>query len=1054
VRKIFAALALISGLVIGNKVLPQSPTASITGIVFDADNKVIPNAEIIVVNDLTRVQYETKTNGEGIYTVVSLPPGPYRVQVSKTDFKTIIKPDIILNVGDALSLNFTLPVGASSVSVTVEGGAPMVNTTDASVSTVIDRNFVENMPLNGRSFQDLILLTPGVVTASPQIGSSIGSTGEFSVNGQRTESNFYIVDGVSANGGISPATPAYLGNSGSLPPSTALGTTQGLVSVDALQEFRVQSSTYSAEYGHNPGGQFSFVTRSGTNEWHGSAFDYLRNNVFDANDWFNNYYGQSEPPLRQNDFGGTLGGPVDIPRVYNGKDRTFFFFSYEGLRLLQPQASVATYVPDLALRASAPDSLGAVMNAFPVPNGPEVGNGQATFTSTWSNPNSIDATSIRLDHAVNDKLKLFFRFSDTPSSSIVRQYGASASIVETQAYASRSYTFGATSVLSPGFANEFRFNYSTNTGNVTNQLDDFGGAVPVNLARLQGINTSVYPTAQVVVFLFFGNYPELLQGTNLSSQTQQNTVDTVSFSHGRHQLRFGVDYRRLAPTLRQSDPDVGYEYFSPASIQANNADRAFANSFAPAYPLYRNLSLFIQDAWRLNTRLTVSMGLRWDLNPAPGVTQGLKPYTVQGSSNPVTMSLAPEGTPLWQTSWYNFAPRLGAAYILQTRPDFETVVRGGAGAFYDTGQQAGSWGFTGIGFNAFFSPTGQLNFPLPSLSLPPAITNPPAPPYGQVYAFPTHLQVPYTWETNASLEQALGKNQSFTAAYVGAFGRKLLEQTSVNITAVNPNFPGLNFFQNGLSSDYSALQLRFQRRLNRGLQALASYTWSHCIDYGSENYSYPYQRGDCDYDVRQNFNAAVSYELPDAIKNTFARAMLHHWALDDRFTLRTAFPVTLDGQCTFVSTIQQYQCLGLDRVPGQPTYLYGANCNAVLLGLGGLNPGQGCPGGKAINPNAFAEPAAGEFGDAPRNFTRGFGAWQMDVAVRREFPLHERLKLQFRAEAFNIFNHPNFGAVNASYGYTTFGLATQTLAQSLGGLSPLYQIGGPRSLQFALKLLF
>jgi hypothetical protein len=1047
-------LVIVFAIVLGASVFPQSPTGSIGGIVFDTDARTIPGAEIIVVNDLTRVQYETKTNEAGIYAVPNLPPGPYRVQASKVGFKTLIKPDIIVNVQDAITINFTLPVGAASIAVTVEGGAPMINTTDATVSTVVDRNFVENMPLNGRSFQDLILLTAGVVTASPQTGSSIGSTGEFSVNGQRTESNYYMVDGVSANGGISPATPAYLGNSGSLPPSTALGTTQGLVSVDALQEFRVQSSTYSAEYGRNPGGQFSFVTRSGTNDWHGSAFDYLRNNVFDANDWFNNYYEQAEPPLRQNDFGGTLGGPVDIPRVYKGKDRTFFFFSYEGLRLLQPQASVATYVPDVALRTSAPGALGKVMNAFPLPNGPEIGNGQAIFRSTWSNPNSIDSTSIRIDHAINDKLKLFFRFSDTPSSSVVRQYGASASIVETQAYTSKSSTLGATSAHSSGLGNEFRFNYSTNTGNVINQLDDFGGATPVNLAKLQGINTSTYPTAEVVFFLFFGNYPELVQGTNTSSQTQQNIIDTVSLSRGRHQLRFGVDYRKLAPTLRQSNPDVGYQYYSPASIAANNADRAFADSFAPAYPLYRNLSLFVQDAWRLNPRLTLSTGLRWDLDPAPGVTRGLKPYTVQGGSNLATTSLAPEGTPLWQTSWYNFAPRVGAAYILRTRADFETVVRGGGGVFYDSGQQAGSWGFTGAGFNAYFSPTGQLNFPLPSLSAPPPISNPPTPPYGQVYAFPPHLQLPYTWQTNVSLEQALGKNQSLTAAYVGAFGRKLLEQTSVNITPVNPDFLGLNFFRNGLSSDYNALQFRFQRRLSRGLQALGSYTWSHCIDYGSENYSYPYKRGNCDYDVRQNLSTAISYEVPNAFKSGFARAVLHHWALDDRFTLRTAFPVTLDGQCTFVPTIQQYQCLGLNLVPGQPTYLYGANCNSVLLGLGDLSPGQGCPGGKAINPNAFAEPGGSEYGNAPRNFARGFGAWQMDLAVRREFPVSERLKLQFRAEAFNIFNHPSFGAINSYYGYAGFGLATQTLAQSLGGLSPLYQIGGPRSLQFALKVLF
>src|SRR5437879_3531894 len=251
-----------------------------------------------------------------------------------------------------------MQVGSVSQTVTVEGGAPMINTTGAAVGTVVDQTYIKNMPLNGRSFQDLILLTPGIVTQTSQTGglnnnAGIGSTGEFSVNGQRPESNNYMVDGVSANLGAARGTAMIVGAgaSGSVPGATALGTTQALVSVDDLQEFRVESSTYSAEYGRNPGGQLAFTTKSGTNQWHGTAYDYLRNDYFDANDWFNNYFGQKEPPLRQNDFGGTLGGPIWIPGAYNGKDKTFFFFSYEGLRLLQPQPAFVAAVPDAALRA-------------------------------------------------------------------------------------------------------------------------------------------------------------------------------------------------------------------------------------------------------------------------------------------------------------------------------------------------------------------------------------------------------------------------------------------------------------------------------------------------------------------------------------------------------------------------------------------------------------------------------------------------------------------------------------------------------------------------------
>src|SRR5438874_2632061 len=254
----------------------------------------------------------------------------------------------------------------------------MINTTDASVSTVVDQTYIQNMPLNGRSFQDLILLTPGVTTQTTQPTNSfsvgVGQTGEFSVNGQRTESNYYTVDGVSANVGIGANTGDnplfYSGASGSVGASTALGTTQALVSVDDLQEFRVQSSTYSAEYGRNPGGQFAFETKSGTNQWHGTAYDYLRNDFFDANDWFNDYLQVMQPPTRQNDFGGTFGGPIRIPHLYNGKDKTFFFVSYEGLRLIQPQAALTTFVPDLCMRGAGPcpmvdDGMGGMRQRTP-----------------------------------------------------------------------------------------------------------------------------------------------------------------------------------------------------------------------------------------------------------------------------------------------------------------------------------------------------------------------------------------------------------------------------------------------------------------------------------------------------------------------------------------------------------------------------------------------------------------------------------------------------------------------------------------------------------------
>jgi len=1053
----YVVLLSVCALMLASPLLAQSPNGIINGLVVDPSNRAIIGADVVVVNDVTGVRYTTKTNSEGIYVLPNLSPGPYRLQVSKIGFKTIIKPDIVLNLQDALSINFTLPIGASYETVTVEAGASMIDTTDASVSTVVDQAYVKNMPLNGRSFQDLILLTPGIVTTSPQGSASLGQTGEFSVNGQRTEGNYYTVDGVSANVGATASLGmiAQAGASGSIPASTALGTTQALVSVDALQEFRVQTSTYSAEYGRNPGAQFAFETKSGTNQWHGTAYDYLRNDYFDANDWFDDYFGSKGAALRQNDFGGTLGGVVGIPHLYNGKDKTFFFVSYEGLRLIAPQPATASLVPDLCMRGlvtcpagrnQAASALLPVVDAFPAPspNGLEdATDGVGQFIGNWSNPSSLDSTGVRLDHVVSDKMRLFFRFSNTTSGATTRgPSGDVPTISNSLAYVSRTFTTDAIDAFSNRSSNDFRLNYSTNNS----VIDGFGGSTPVNLAQLSGVGPHSFPVAD----FFLGNdFLTLFQQKNSAAQRQWNLVDAVTLSVGRHQLRFGGDYRRLAPFLSSASTTLAYLYFSENSVEANNA-LIDALAQDPAYPLYRNFSLFAQDEWRVSQRLSLSLGLRWDVNPAPSVTQGLKPYTLQGSG-PDTWTLAPQGSPLWRTTWFNFAPRMGAVYILRNIPGHETVVRAGGGVFFDTGQQLGSVGFSGPGFGAE-NCCPSVSFPGNPASVIPSVVNPPVPPYNSFpFGFAPHLQLPYTLQWNASVEQALGKSQALTISYVGSHAARLLQENEFT-NSTNRAAQTFFFVKNGSTSDYDSLQTQFRHRLSRGLTALASYTWSHCLDYGSSNYVFGYQRGNCDFDVRHNFTAALSYDLPEVKHNDFARAVLQHWGLDDRFTARTAFPVTLDGNTLPQPNGQLYHA-GLDLVPGQPVYLYGANCATVLQELGNLAPGQGCPGGRAINPQAFSNVSSG-VGDAPRNFARGFGEWQMNLAIRRDFPIYERLKLQFRAEAFNVFNHPNFGTINSNFGEPTFGQATGTLASARSVLNALYQAGGPRSMQFALKFVF
>jgi Carboxypeptidase regulatory-like domain/TonB-dependent Receptor Plug Domain len=1016
--------------------LAQSTNATISGGVTDPSGNFIPNAEVEIANDATGIVYSATTNNSGMYLVPILPPGRYHVQVSKPGFKTIIKADVVLNVQSALALNFTLPVGATSESVTVDSSSAPINTTDASVSTVIDRKFVENMPLNGRSFQDLISMTPGVSTASPQVGSgagAIGSSGDFSVNGQRTESNTYSVDGVSANVGAGNGygvAGAAVG--GSVAASSALGTTQGLVSVDALEEFRVLSSTYSAEFGRTPGGQFNFLTKSGTDQFHGSAFEYLRNNFFDANDWFNDRYGNQPSALRQNDFGVTIGGPVVRHR------RSFFFFSYEGLRLAQPQAASAQLVPDQYLRDQAPSAIKEILNAFPLPTpgGIDYGNASdpslAQFLKSYSVPSQIDSASLRLDQAFGDKLALFLRAAYTPSSADTRSLSALSQLM----FHTQAYTMGATSQWSNKVSNDFRLGFARSDSRVLQTLDNFGGALPIDLAAAVGQGATA--GAQPSLFLQFAGagFTELSSGASQNGLRQWNAVNTLGWTAGKHAFKFGVDYRHIRSPIQPSALQMYPLFFGASDVLNNSASVISVLDFSRATPIFEQFASFAQDEWRLRPSLTLSLGLRWELDPPPTGADGQDAYTLSGNlSSPPTLAIAPRGTRLWQTSWLNIAPRLGAAWQARNRPGWETVLRSGGGVFFDSDNQVAGSGFTGVGFGATQNYFGT---PLPlspqQIDLPIGVN----PPYGTVSAFPAHLQLPYALEWNASLEQALGKVQSLSVSYVGSSGRRQLQEKELSLAGLNPNFTYVLFFDGRLSSSYNAMQAKFQRSLARGVEALASYTWSHTIDFGSTYAALYVLRGNADFDVRNSFSAAVSWDLPSGGSSRWTRILFDRWGMDGRFLARSAFPVTINGNMQIDRATGNGYYTGVNRVPDVPVYLHS----------------DSFPGGRALNPAAFAAPSGSNLGNAPRNFLRGFGETQLNLAVRREFRRSDRVHFQFRGEAFNLLNHPNFGYVDPYLSDATFGQATGMLNQSLGTLASQYQQGGARSLQFALKALF
>jgi hypothetical protein len=443
----------------------QSPTGTVSGIVTDPTGATIADAEVVVVNDATRVQISAKTNDEGIYVVPNLPPGDYRVQVSKVGFKTIIKPDITINVQDALAINFALPLGAASEVVTIQGGAPLVNTESAAVSTVIGRQFVENLPLNGRSFNTLLQLTPGVVIA-PTTGAV--ATGQFSIAGQRTDANNFSVDGVSANFGVTAGLVPGQSGTGTSQAFSALGGTSSLVSVEALQEFRIVTSSFAPEFGRSPGGQVLLTTRSGTNDLHGGLYEYFRNDVLDANDWFANAAAQSRAAERHNDFGAFLGGRI-------AKDKTFFFLSYEGARLRLPQTSLFD-VPSSSIRQSATAAVAPFLNSYPVPNGPVSADGYtAQFTGVYSNTATLDAGSVRIDHKFNDRFSVFGRYNDAPSETGSRVFGLGT--LETISGDTKTGTVGVNMALSNTIGNSFRANYSTQHSAVDSFPNSWPGSV-------------------------------------------------------------------------------------------------------------------------------------------------------------------------------------------------------------------------------------------------------------------------------------------------------------------------------------------------------------------------------------------------------------------------------------------------------------------------------------------------------------------------------------------------------------------------------------------------
>ncbi len=1002
----------------------QSPTGTISGIVTDPTGATIAGAEVLVVNDATRVQFSGKTNDEGIYVIPNLLPGSYRIQVSKVGFKTIIKPDITVTVQAALAVNFALPLGAVSEVVTIQGGTPLVNTESGSVSTVIGHDLIEKLPLNGRSFNTLLQLTPGVVIAP----SSPSNQGQFSMAGQRTSANNFLVDGVSANFGVSPLASLGTSGTGSAQAFSALGGTSSLVSVEALQEFRVETSSFAPEFGHTPGGQVLLTTRGGTNDLHGGIYEYFRNDVLDANDWFANQAGKAKAPERHNDFGGFLGGALK-------PDHTFFFVSYEGVRLRQPNTTIVQ-VPSVFARNQAPSAQAVFLNAYPLPDDrtPTSGVYTGTFTGNYSNPSTLDAGSIRIDHSFNHKYAIFGRYNEAPSLSAARNNNLSQN--DTTEVNTRTVTVGATMNPNSGISNTLRGNFSEQTASLVSSLDSFGGAIPPQPSALgPGLADPQSASLNFITFdtSFYSTGPD---ARNRSRQL--NFADDIGVTFGSHQIKFGADYRQIAANLRPFQSLVEYLVNDVQDFLTNGQALLFTTTNRPSSFRTRATSLYAQDTWKVSPRLTLTYGLRWELSPPPTGADGSLLAAWRNTSDATNLGLRPFGSSLWSTSYGDFAPRIGVAYSLTPKGDL--VLRAGWGIFYDLGTDA-------VGFLGSAYPNVAANC-CPNVTIPVSDVNPflitasLQPPFPDgTQGFFESLKLPRSYQWNLALEKSFAGQQALAVTYVGQAGRDLLRQEG--LPQPNGNFQGAFLLtNNGALSNYHALQVQYRKPFSSRVQALVNYSYSHSLDSASNDtiaaisssvISSANDYASSRFDARHIFSGAVTFAIPGTGKKGALSWATKDWSVETLVVARSGFP--------FNGTVLTATLGGADpradRNPGQPVWI----------------PNASAGGGKSLNPLAFTPAPAGQQGSEGRNDIPGFGLTQVDMSLGRKFSITERIALQFRTDAFNLFNHPNFANPRAFIGFGPTYLASPSMAnQGLGGLNAVFQQGGPRSLQLSLKL--
>jgi hypothetical protein len=1010
-------MAVLGAILVAGQPVAAQRYASLAGHVLDSSGGGIAGAVVTVTNQETGFRRSAESEVGGAYAVSPLEAGVYKITVRKEGFRTLVRFGLALEEARPAAADFVLPVGSIFETVTVEGVPSPLDRQEAAPETGFEHDEIARLPLNGGGLLQLLDAAPGTnVTPATR-----GEAGQFTTAGQRPNTNYFTVDGVSANNGVTAGGIPAQSTGGTLPPVSAFGSLDSLISPEVVDEFSIRTSSTGAEMGRLPGAQIAITSQSGANQWHGSLDYQWRNEVLTANDWFANQASLGRGAARLNEISQTLGGPVRA-------NRSFVFLSFEHLGLTQPYVWNQP-VPSLAARQTAGSWAQAVLGIYPAPNQGLLTAGIGDWAGRSEQPASLTAGSARADQAIGSRVSLFGRYSDAPSEN---QFGAFQ--VNRIDLRFQSLTVGLTAHPTTRTILTVRANESQSSAY---SLWNGGGGATGPGCQLQPLTTAflfVTEGCDYLVRFTIGGIGQLVSGEEgTRRQRQFQTTGSMEFHSARHDVQVGADYRRVLAIRRDATGSLGVIADSVAGLATEQNLWVATNAPVEESAGVTELSLWIQDAWRVSSRFTLTAGLRWEFSPAPVPDGATKFYDyAAGEVFPfsyISTLCCPRITSLWPTSYRDFAPRLGFAWRLTG--DGKTVLRAGGGLYYDSSMSIAADSING-GPLSVESYTGYAGLYAFELS----------------YAFLPNLRLPAAAQWNVSLERGLGAHDIVSAGYVGSAGYDLIRREVGGTGSSTGSWIALT--TNDGHSAYNAFEAQYRRRFTSGLNGLVSYTWSHAIDNASSDAflswagpSTPTDRGASDFDLRQSFTTTLSYTVPQREPERRWRRLAGGWSANAILRARNGFPITV---------LENEEYMGIT--------LTNAFRPLLLLGQPLWTGDPNTPGGRRLNPAAFPVMPAGQQGDLGRNAINGFGMAQLDMAVSRDFPIREKVALEFRVDAFNALNHPNFGDPVRYLDNPLFGQSSSMLNMMLGtgspgsGLSPLLGTGGPRMFQLGLRLHF